>query len=113
MIPANTNTITTPEAQPTFTRDEDMEYAVLIRRPKTMNHRSNEDLEAKKVLPRRMTFDEMRRIAYDALTEMDELLDEYEADEEPCRELVSIRAKLFKLASGVVWEDMQPKEVQA
>lgn len=62
------------------------------------------------VPPRPMTADEVRRLAYDALTEMDELLDEYEADEEPCRELVSIRAKLFQLAGGVVWEDMQPKE---
>ncbi len=65
-----------------------------------------------KVRARLMTRKELQTLAYKALGEMDNLLDEYEPDEEPCQELQSIRAKLFQLASGVVWEDMQPKEGQ-
>ncbi len=60
-------------------------------------------------MPRTMRIEEVRYLAYEALVIIDGLIDEYDPDEQPCDELVNIRANLFQLASGVVWEDMQPK----
>lgn len=60
---------------------------------------------------RMMTIGEVRQIAYKALGELDELLFE-DPDDQPGPEWQNIRQALFRLAGGVVWEEMQPKQAE-